>query len=82
MTKTDPLAEALLAAKPRDVSSGQNKVIKTFGDRPAVLENIVKAHVENKLTPGDIAAILSGDDVIIRTESVKGFLASKGVLRK
>lgn len=81
MTKTDPIAAALLAAKPSSNGSNQNKIIRIYGDRPAVLDAIVTAYVENKCTFEQIGRLISGDGVVFSGGTVKGFLTGKGVVR-
>lgn len=74
---SDPIAEELLSTQKYQK---QTSIDMYYKDRPAVLESIVKARVENKLSFRDIAVILSRpDDFSISPGSVKLWLQKRGI---
>lgn len=78
-TKKDPLASALDEALPIGTPK-TSKVDQYFADRPEVLESIIKARTERKLSYKQIAKVLSSEDgVQIGEGSVKNWLQAKGI---
>lgn len=76
-TKVDPIAEALNQAVG---AAPKNKIEHFFGDRPQVLDSIVTARKERKLSYRQIAVILSKDpNVSIHEGTVKLWLDRKGI---
>jgi hypothetical protein len=77
--KTNPIIEALMAAA-AEPNKSQSKVDQFFGDQPDVLEAIVVARRDKKLTFAQIAKILSkASGQYISGGSVSGWLSKRGI---
>jgi hypothetical protein len=79
-TKTDPLAEALDAMTTGTALGARSKIDVYFGDRPQVIDAIIRARVERKLSFKQIALKLSEDPNVSLTEgSVSAWLNKRGI---
>ena len=59
----------------------KSKIDKLFGERPQVLESIIKARKERNLSYTEIAKVLSSDpEISVSDTSVKNWLDKKGIL--
>lgn len=74
----DPLACALDAEQP---GGRPNKVERTYADRPEVLESIVRARRDRRLSVRQIADTLSKNDPLhnFSEGAVRSFLIKRGV---
>lgn len=77
-SKRDALAEALLNAEPA-ASKSVGRIEQLFGDRPEVLDAIIVLRRDKKFQYSEIARLLSSEGKIVRPDSVKNWLAGKGV---
>jgi len=77
--KTNPIIEALMSAA-AGPNKSQNRVDQLFGDQPDVLEAIIVARRDKKLTFAQISKILAaGSKEYISAGSVSGWCAKQGV---
>jgi hypothetical protein len=77
----DPLIKALYETPPTATGHGEGRVQFLFGGRPAVLEAIVVARRDRKLSYSQIAKLLSRDKpgVTVSSGSVKNWLEGRGI---
>lgn len=55
------------------------KIEKLFGERPQVLDSIVRARVDRKLSFQHISDLLSSEGESVSPESVKNWLRKKNI---
>lgn len=77
--KSDPLAVALDMIERGATGGTQGKIVALFGDRPDVLDAIVRARRDRKLSYQQIAKVLSADGEPISAGAVQSWLSRQGI---
>jgi hypothetical protein len=75
MTK-DPLAAALERTRPANPSGQIHRVVRLFGDRPEVLEQILSCRARG-LSPKVIADALSAEGAYVSEGAVRNWLEAQ-----
>lgn len=75
----DSLAAALDAVAEPGVGGKGLKVLVLFGDRPDVLEAIIRARRDRRLSFAQIATVLSDEGKSVSSAAVAKWLAAEGV---
>lgn len=79
MSKIDPIAAALDAAKPIGNASNRPRMLVLFGDRPDVLDAVRRARRDRHLSTAQIARLISTPGATIGESAVKTWLALEGI---